>query len=51
MRYSSRLWLIDEERHLDQFETQEEHSEKYGEQFLALQSFERGKSISGPGGG
>jgi bacterioferritin len=43
--------VIDEERHLDQFETQEEHIEKYGEQFLALQSFERGKSISGPGGG
>jgi bacterioferritin len=40
-----------EEVHFDQFEVQMEHIEKYGEQFLALQSFERGKSISGGGGG
>lgn len=43
--------VVDEERHYDQFETQQEHLEKYGEQFLALQSFERGKMLGGPGGG
>jgi bacterioferritin len=43
--------VIDEERHLDQFEVQQDHIKKYGEQFLALQSFERGKTISGPGEG
>jgi len=42
--------VVDEERHLDQFEVQSDHIAKYGEQFLALQSFERGKAISGGGG-
>lgn len=41
--------VMDEERHMDHFEVQQDHIEKYGEQFLALQSFERGKTISGPG--
>ena len=43
--------VTDEERHFDQFDTQAEHLEKFGEQFLALQSFERGKMVGGPGGG
>jgi bacterioferritin len=42
--------VVDEERHFDQFETQQDHIEKYGIQFLALQSFERGKAVAGPGG-
>ena len=42
---------MDEERHMDQFEVQQDHINKYGERFLALQSFERGKTVSGPGGG
>ena len=39
------------EVHYDNFDIQQEHIKKYGEQFLALQSFERGKTIGGPGGG
>jgi bacterioferritin len=38
----------DEERHFDNFETQEEHIQQFGEQFLALQSVERSKKIAGP---
>ena len=43
--------VVDEERHWNQFETQQDHLQKYGAQFLALQSFERGKTVSAPGGG
>ena len=32
-------------------EMEPEHLEKYGKPFLALQSFERGKSVSKPAGG
>lgn len=39
--------VADEERHLDQFETQEDHIKKFGEQFLALQSIERSKKLTG----
>jgi len=42
--------VAQEELHFDHFETQEEHLEKFGEQFLALQSIERSKQISGGGG-
>ena len=40
--------VVDEELHFDQFDTQEEHLLKFGEQFLALQSIERSKSLSNP---
>jgi bacterioferritin len=40
--------VADEERHFDQYDTQEEHIEKFGEQFLALQSIERSKNLAGP---
>ena len=40
--------VADEERHFDQYETQEAHIEKFGEQFLALQSIERSKNLAGP---
>ena len=43
--------VADEERHFDQYETQEDHLEKFGEQFMALQSIERSKSITGPAQG
>ena len=39
----------DEELHYDQFDIQQEHLEKFGEQFLALQSIERSKGLAGPG--
>ena len=42
--------VAEEERHMDQFETQVDHLQRFGEQFLALQSIERSKSLSGPGG-
>jgi bacterioferritin len=38
--------VVDEERHFDNFETQEEHLAKFGEQFLALQSMERVRQLS-----
>ncbi len=41
----------DEERHFDNFETQEEHIQQFGEQFLALQSVERSKKLSAPPAG
>jgi bacterioferritin len=44
--------VLDEERHLDQYETESENVEKFGEEYLALQSIERSKSIvAGTGGG
>ena len=43
--------VADEERHFDQYETQEEHIEKFGEQFLALQSIERSKNLTTPSQG
>jgi len=38
--------VVDEERHFDQFDTQMENLEKFGEQFLALQSIERSKRLA-----
>ncbi len=40
----------DEERHQDQFEVEMENLDKYGENYLALQSIERSKSNSGGAG-
>jgi len=38
--------VLDEERHFDQFDTEMENMEKFGENYLALQSIERSKLIS-----
>ena len=38
--------VADEERHFDQYDTEMANLEKYGEQYLALQSIERSKNIS-----
>jgi bacterioferritin len=39
--------VSDEEGHADAFQTQLEHLDKFGEQFLALQSIERARSLAG----
>ena len=39
----------DEERHFDQYDTEMENIEKFGERYLALQSIERSKSITAGG--
>lgn len=36
----------DEEGHMDQFETQLNHLDRFGEQYLALQSLERSRSLA-----
>ncbi len=41
--------VVDEELHWDQFDTQLGHLEKFGEQFLVLQSFERSRAVGGGG--
>jgi len=38
--------VADEERHFDQFDNEMENLQKFGDRYLALQSVERGKSIS-----
>ena len=38
--------VADEERHFDQYDTEVANLEKYGEQYLALQSIERSKNLS-----
>ena len=38
--------VLDEERHFDQFDVEMENMAKYGENYLALQSIERSKSVS-----
>ena len=40
--------VADEERHFDQFETEMENMDKFGEKYFALQSIERSKSVSSP---
>jgi bacterioferritin len=40
--------VADEERHFDQFDTEMENMEKFGEKYLALQSIERSKTVSIP---
>lgn len=40
----------DEERHFDQYDTEMENIDKFGERYLALQSIERSKNISAGGG-
>ncbi len=41
--------VADEERHYDQYMTEMENLEKFGEKYLALQSIERSKKFSGGG--
>lgn len=43
--------VLDEERHYDQYDIQAEHLAKFGEQFLALQSIERSKTLGAPPAG
>jgi bacterioferritin len=38
--------VMDEERHYDQYDTELENMDKFGDQYLALQSIERSKSRS-----
>jgi bacterioferritin len=39
--------VADEERHYDQYSTETENMERFGERYLALQSIERSKRVSG----
>jgi bacterioferritin len=39
--------VADEERHFDQYDTEIENLTKFGDRYLALQSIERSKSLSG----
>jgi bacterioferritin len=42
--------VADEERHFDQYDTEMENIDKFGDRYLALQSIERSKNIAaGPG--
>jgi bacterioferritin len=41
--------VADEERHFDQYDTEIENMNKFGENYLALQSIERSKTIAGGG--
>jgi bacterioferritin len=43
--------VMDEERHFDQYDTEGDNLEKFGEKYLALQSIERSKSLSSTAGG
>jgi bacterioferritin len=42
--------VSDEERHFDQYDTEMENMDKFGERYLALQSIERSKTVSSPTG-
>jgi bacterioferritin len=39
--------VVDEERHYDQFDTELDNMDKFGDNYLVLQSIERSKNISG----
>ncbi len=43
--------VADEERHYDQYDTEKENLERFGDRYLALQSIERSKRLSGGGEG
>jgi len=43
--------VAEEERHFDQFDTEIDNMRKFGENYLALQSIERSKTVSGGGKG
>jgi bacterioferritin len=40
--------VADEERHFDQYDTEIENMKKFGDNYLALQSIERSKTLAGP---
>ena len=42
--------VADEERHYDQYDTEKENLERFGDRYLALQSIERSKRLSAGGG-
>ena len=42
--------VMDEERHFDQYDTEIDNLNKFGEKYLVLQSIERSKSLSTGGG-
>ncbi len=42
--------VMDEERHFDQYDTEVDNLDKFGEKYLALQSIERSKNLSTGGG-
>ena len=42
--------VADEERHFDQYSTEMENLDKFGERYLVLQSIERSRSMSAGGG-
>jgi bacterioferritin len=42
--------VMDEERHFDQYDTEVDNLDKFGEKYLALQSIERSKKLSTGGG-
>ena len=42
--------VLDEERHFDQYDTELDNIEKFGEKYLALQSIERSKAVSARAG-
>jgi bacterioferritin len=42
--------VMDEERHYDQYTNEMDNLDKFGEKYLALQSIERSKKLSGGGG-
>jgi bacterioferritin len=41
--------VVEEERHFDQYTQEMENMDKFGENYLALQSIERSKSVGAPG--
>jgi len=43
--------VVDEERHFDQYDTEMDNLEKFGDNYLVLQSIERSKSLSMGSGG
>ena len=43
--------VVDEERHLDQYDTELENMDKFGDRYLALQSIERSKTRGAAAGG
>ena len=43
--------VADEERHFDQYDTEMENIDKFGERYLALQSIERSKGLAAGAGG
>jgi bacterioferritin len=43
--------VADEERHFDQYETEVDNIARFGDRYLALQSIERSKTLTGGAAG